>query len=477
MSSTVKTPGKSFISASALARIYSCAHFWHLQCFGDVDEVVEPDAGAKLRIDAGVDFEKEVVSELKVVQPKYPEDKPWEGVEPTIELMRKGTPLIYQAVLKRGRVFGVADLLEKVKGKSKLGNFTYRPVDVKSHAKVTKKDKLQLAAYSYMLKEALGESPAEGVIVLKDKAWEEVTIDGEIEDIEEAITQALAVESKKLKTLPLRCGECGICPWSDFCDEDRKDKRLVTLLSGVGSELTQKLVDGGVGTYDKLAKVKPEQLVKKFSLKKDRAKDIHLNAKAWTTGKPILRSEVDLPTAKETIVHYDIETYGETLYLHGLVVDKNGTQELKQFVAKDVDGEEKALSDFLEYVGKLRNPIIYTWTTFENGWMRDMAEKYPKHKKGINRALTQFVDLKELVKDALILPVTTFSIKEVAPVFKFKWRADDAGGSNSEAWYDEWLKTGDKGLFQKILHYNEDDVWAMHVIMNELRRIIKKKSA
>jgi predicted RecB family nuclease len=41
----------------------------------------------------------------------------------------------------------------------------------------------------------------------------------------------------------------------------------------------------------------------------------------------------------------------------------------------------------------------------------------------------------------------------------------------SEAWYKDWLETGDKAIFQKILRYNLDDVLAMEVTDRELRKV------
>ena len=473
MSITVKKPGTSLISAGALARIHTCAHFWHLQCFGDATLVTEPDAGAQLRMDAGIAHEDEVIAKLKVVQPEYPEDKPWEGIEPTLELMRKGAPLIYKGVLKNGRTFGLPDLLEKTKRKSKLGSFSYSPVDIKSHAKVTFKDKLQLAAYSFMLQEVLGFMPLDGAIILKDQSRAGVDLDSEITKIKAALAQALSVEKREVSTLPLRCSECGNCPWSDHCDSGRKDQKLVTVLSGMNSRLVRKLIDGGVATYDRLVKLTPNQIANKFDLEQDLANEIHLNARAWHTNTPLLKAKVKLPPERQTIIYYDIETYGETLYLHGLFIENGKKTEVRQFAAQAIEDEEKVLIELLSFLSHHPDAVIYTWTTFEIGWISSIAERYPKHEKAISRMLKQFVDLKEVVKEALALPVTTFSIKEVAPVFGFKWRAEDASGSNSEAWYDEWLKTKDKTLFTKILQYNEDDVIAMHVIMTKLKEILR----
>ena len=46
---------------------------------------------------------------------------------------------------------------------------------------------------------------------------------------------------------------------------------------------------------------------------------------------------------------------------------------------------------------------------------------------------------------------------------------------NSEAWYREWLKTGNKEVLERILRYNLDDVLAMEVIDTKLRGLNKGK--
>ena len=61
----------------------------------------------------------------------------------------------------------------------------------------------------------------------------------------------------------------------------------------------------------------------------------------------------------------------------------------------------------------------------------------------------------------------------MAPVFGFSWKDEDAGGLNSEAWYKEWLETGDQEVLEKILRYNLDDILAMEIIDQGLREFIE----
>ena len=57
----------------------------------------------------------------------------------------------------------------------------------------------------------------------------------------------------------------------------------------------------------------------------------------------------------------------------------------------------------------------------------------------------------------------------MAPLFGFTWQAEDAGGLNSELWYEEWLKSGAPALRDKLREYNLDDVRAMERIHERLR--------
>ncbi len=62
------------------------------------------------------------------------------------------------------------------------------------------------------------------------------------------------------------------------------------------------------------------------------------------------------------------------------------------------------------------------------------------------------------MKEHFALPVMTYSIREVAPIFCFHWNAADAGDLNSETWYGDRLETGNRELLDKVVEYNLDDV-------------------
>ena len=119
----------------------------------------------------GVEHEKRFLEELtgddlSVVEIPRDETLPRaerlvRGREATIEAMRDGADVIYQAVLLEGRRLGYVDFLRRVEQPSDLGSWRYEVWDTKlaRHAKASAV--LQLSMYSELLEAVQGRAPEE----------------------------------------------------------------------------------------------------------------------------------------------------------------------------------------------------------------------------------------------------------------------------------------------------------------------------
>ena len=74
-----------------------------------------------------------------------------------------------------------------------------------------------------------------------------------------------------------------------------------------------------------------------------------------------------------------------------------------------------------------------------------------------------------MVKPVSEWPTLDFSIKTLAKFCGFSWRDPDPSGASSIEWFDQWVRTGDPGLKQRLLNYNEDDCLAMRVVMEAMK--------
>ena len=75
----------------------------------------------------------------------------------------------------------------------------------------------------------------------------------------------------------------------------------------------------------------------------------------------------------------------------------------------------------------------------------------------------------DVVQKATMWPTRDHSIKTLAKFLGFKWRDTSPSGAASIEWFDQWIRTGDPAIRQRILDYNEDDCRATRVLLDGIR--------
>jgi len=452
------------ISPTAIAKASRCLHTWYLDNFGDPSQKQPFDEGLKMLMARGLEFEKEVISTLEgLVEPDWDGKNYKEGTKQTRKLMNEGHPWIYQGVFANDSMVGFPDLLKKSEGHSALGKFTYVPIDIKGHKSVTKKDKYQLQGYGRLLKPILGHEIEWGGIWLNTGETEDVDLNSFKNDFQVLFQTMQSIREGKEQTEGFRCSECGICGWADFCFEQWKSIHSCCLVYGVTGSTAEKYCGADYRTFEDIAVSTPEEISERTGQNIDSAKKTHLRARAWAESSPLLIEPVRFP--HNIPIHYwDIETYGDVTYLHGNIRVYKGKREVRQFFADSPKDEKKVWYEFLEYLSKDKKALVYNWADYERGFATSLWEKYGGNPEGYKHLEDNMHDQCAFVRTHFALPVYSYSIKTVAPVFGFEWRADDAGGLNSESWYRDWIETADQNIKNKILEYNEDDVIAMEVI-------------
>lgn len=461
-------------SPTAIAKASRCLHIWYLDNFGDPSLKKPFDEGLLMLMERGIAYEKRVISSLEnLVEPEWDGEHYEEGVKETFQLMKEGHPWIYQGVFANDSMVGFPDLLKRTEGHSNLGAFTYLPIDIKSHKSVTKKDKYQLQGYGKLLEPILGHEINSGGIWLNTGEIEDVDL-GSFKPEFLGLFQAMqSVQIGKEQTQGFRCSECSICGWFDYCMETWKANHSCCLVYGITGDTARKFWLAGYRTFEDIAFSTPEEISQRTGRKIESAKKTHLLARAWAENSPLLVVPVRFPC--DIPIHFwDIETYHQTTYLHGDIRVYRGQREVFQFFADSPEDEEKVWCAFLEYLAKDKEALVYNWADYERGFAVSLWEKYGGNPAGYKHLEENMQDQCAFVRRHFALPVYSYSIKKVAPVLGFEWRADDAGGLNSESWYSDWLRSGDQSIKKKILEYNEDDVIAMEVIDMKLRELFDK---
>ena len=189
---------------------------------------------------------------------------------------------------------------------------------------------------------------------------------------------------------------------------------------------------------------------------------LRLQAKALV-GRQVIRFEKpDLPAAA-TELFFDIE--GDPLlgveYLFGFLVRENGAVRYEKFLAERPEDEGTAWLAMCDFIERYAGAPIYHYGFYELEVIRRLSARY-----GISQAAADaldpagMIDLVRVVQRTTIFPLRFYSLKDIGKFLGFAWRAQDASGANSVLWFQNWLETGDRGILQKIVDYNEDDVRA-----------------
>jgi predicted RecB family nuclease len=124
--------------------------------------------------------------------------------------------------------------------------------------------------------------------------------------------------------------------------------------------------------------------------------------------------------------------------------------------------ERQAWEQFLQLAQRYPDAPIYHFHGFEVQTCRRLGEQYRTDPRQLRQLLQRFVDLQAWVQRSVVLPIESYSLKNIARWLGFQWRLPDANGAQSIYWYSQWLETRERRYLEHSLIYNEDDCRATH---------------
>lgn len=450
------------IDPETVASASRCLHRWYLDCHGD------PGRRGAVPAASEEPARRRVQWLTDLVEPIWDGEDPEAGVRTTLQLMGKGHAYVFRGHLAREGMRGRPDLLRRAEGASALGDFTYLPVLIRDEGdRVEKRDVYELLCLAHLLEGALGARPGRGEVWLPRGRVAPVELSPSSADFDALLADMDRVRRGEVVTEGYRCGECARCPWAAHCSSVWEQLSHVCLLRGVTAESVPRFRDAGFSSWKAVAAAGPEKLAEHVGLAPEKARDVWLHARAWSTGRPQARARAEPP--EDVPLHfYDIETYAGRTYLHGVVRLFKGGRSEKQFFAAHPGREREAWRAFLDYLAADERAVVYSWTDYERGFVRELWERYRGNPAGWRHLERNLIDQCRFVKDHFALPTASYSLKKVAPLFGFRWATPGATGLLAQAWYREWLETADEVVLSRLLRYNRDDVAAMEVIHRAL---------
>lgn len=432
-----------------------------------------------------------VLSQLSYHQPQYPPHDVAAGALATLELMQQGVDMIYAGVLLAEEHFpfpltSTPDLLIKYPGKSVFGDWCYFPAEIKLSKRPKLDYQIHVAFHAYLLSLTQKVMPDVGFLFLRSGRNYPVNLEQRLPQMHERLNECIEMLSRRQEPeVFISRHPCSNCHWYSSCYHLASESCHLSLVPGVTPNRYAKLKALDITTLEALAKVEPTVLADFLEFPDPIPQQLVLQAKAFVENKGFVKpaafylSSEDLPTT-DVEMYFDIEAEPELnlFFLHGvLVVNRlTKTQKFYPLFAETPADEQAIWEEFLELVWQYPTAPIYHFCEFEAQTIKQLAKRYHTPVSRWLPLLSRCVDIHERITRTTVLPVESYSLKNLAKWMGFQWRNSSANGAQCVCWYDQWLKTGNRDYLAAIEQYNEDDCRATFLIKDWLVKFLQDSS-
>lgn len=485
-------------SASDLVNFLECEHLTSLDLINLETPLprAKDDEQAKLIQDKGFAHEAGYLEHLRKAAGRVIDLSGFKGsldeaAVATLQAMREGADVIFQATLRDGPFIGYADFLRRVATPSAFGDYSYEVVDTKLARSTRTKFLVQLLFYSELLGEIQGTQPRAMHVVLGDGREETFRVADYVRYFRGLRERFLArVADRSVETYPEPCDRCDLCKWRELCGQRWLEDDHLSQVAGITRVQIKKLVDGNVHTLAALGGLPAEHSIDKMhadTLAKLRHQ-ARLQLAARETGKrfvELLPSEPGLrrglgrlPKPDEGDMFFDME--GDPLedggleYLFGLYFFDAGKPVFKPFWAHSRPEERTAFEAFMDFVSDrlVRYPDahIYHYAHYEVTALKKLMSLHGTREAEVDALLRRhkLVDLYKVVREGLRVSEPSYSIKNIEHFYMPAREGEVKTAGTSVVYYERWKQTRDAQLLQDIEDYNRDDVISTQLLRDWL---------
>ena len=409
-----------------------------------------------------------------------------DSYQATLDAMKNGVDIIYQAHLELLPFRGYADFLIKVEGKSIFGNYCYEVWDTKLAKSVKPYFLVQLCCYAQMLEEMQKTRAEHITIVLGNKEQKRFRINDYFYFYQNLKHKFLSGHQFfDVDKCPDPASSRSWGRWSAHAENLLLKADHLIQVATITSGQIKKLSKAGINTMTALAKandkavkgIKPEIFdrlkaqakIQKESIGKDiPAYQLIVNEDGKKQGLALL------PPLSKNDIFFDIEGFpledGGLEYLWGVTYfDDKNLRQYMDFWAHDREQEKESFRAFIEWTYQRwqQDPTmhIYHYASYEITACRKLMSRYGVCEYEVDQLLRNevFVDLYKIVKGALLIGEPRYSIKNVEHLYRAKRATAVGSGGDSVVVYERWRENPDGNTWQtsKVLNdirsYNIDD--------------------
>ena len=453
----------------------------------------EPDARddeMELAVRYGLEHEQQHLDRLRQLHPTLTEIDPKapNAAAVTREALRRGAPVVFQAVLESGRWMGIADFLHRVEHASGLGDWAYEPWDTKLARSAKPYFLLQLCAYAEMLEATQALRPDRLGFILGDGSESHFRTDDFWHYYRRLKRQFERFQAEwDPQAMPDPGADRGHGRWTAEAERILEARDDLSLVAGISRSMIVRLREAGVETVAALGALAPGHAIPGIApaslarVREQAAMQLETRASgaiAWRRREPDpddpRRGLALLPPPSPLDVYYDIEGFpyapGGLEYLHGATtVEPDGSLAFHDWWAHDEPAEKLAFEEFIDWAWARwqEDPAmhVYHYAAYERTALSRLSTKYGTREWEVDQFLRHdvLVDLLTVVRQGFVIGTPSYSLKDIEHLYMPPRDAEVSSAGASVVEYQKWIDSGEPGDWQHsailtgLRNYNRDD--------------------
>jgi predicted RecB family nuclease len=395
------------------------------------------------------------------------------GTTVTAATLKRGALLLADAHLEDDSMSLGVDALKRADGASILGSHYYVPILYNHGNKVSRRQKLLLAAMGLMLGRVQGLRPITGLVARGPEGrLGKVRLDAKLyREAEQALNELKRLEvGGEPPRLGLN-GHCQVCEFRQRCRRQAEEADDISLLGGVGEKELKRYNRKGIFTLAQLScTFRPRKRNKRVK-RKDHIHYSALQALAIREKKVHVYGSPAVPH-KPVEVFFDAEGNedGSFIYLLGVLLVDDAGQMMYSFWADSPAQEVQVFDAFLDLLEGREDFAVFHFGSYEKTLLRRM-KKVVKRRKLVDRVLGNAVNVLTVIRASVYFPTFSNGLKEIGRYLSCTWTEENASGLQSLVWRARWEQAREQCWKDKLITYNSEDCAALKQITKFIQAV------
>lgn len=250
----------------------------------------------------------------------------------------------------------------------------------------------------------------------------------------------------------------------------KSNNENLRLIWGVGFDREKKLKLHGFNTLQDIIRKPLSELRQVPSIGNHTSVDYMAHAKALLYNKHIRKRTPHILPKKKVEMFIDLEDNGNIIYLIGVLIRENENIKYKYFLEANYNGECGMLEEFITFVKKYDDYVIYHYGDYDNTQLNKMTMKYNKSDDDKKIILSDDIlfNMFRIIQYTVAFPIDSLALKSMSKWLEFKRCFKDMDWRIAQSKYHEYINTNNETekekLLIKICGYNEDDCRALMAV-------------